>query len=51
MRPIGELKTIDLLLTGSEVRGSRQVGMFRRLKKKLRLEYHQILIADLCYDG
>ena len=51
MWPYGESKKVDLLLTGSEIRDGRQVGMFRRLKKKLRLEYRQNLIADLCYDG
>ena len=45
---------VDLLLTGSEVRDGRissPVGMFRRLKKKLRLEYRKKLIEDLCSDG
>ncbi len=30
---------------------SSPVGMFRRLKKKLRLEYRKKLIEDLCSDG
>ena len=45
---------VDLLLTGSEARDggiSSPVGMFRRLKKKLRLEYRKKLIEDLCSDG